>query len=149
MRCNEVSYGSADECHILTFPTAAVCRIASPLEVCVRRPRCPPPTIMGPASANLHTSGHSPSFDHFVGLGKQRRGDGKPERFGCLEIDHQFEFRRLYDRQVGGLFALENSAGVDAGLAVSLSDVGPVAYQYPGGDMLSPRRYRGHCMAFR
>ena len=36
---------SADECHILTFLTAAACRIASPLEALGRRPpnlRCPP-----------------------------------------------------------------------------------------------------------
>ena len=54
------------------------------------------------------TSGHSPSFDHFVGLGKQRRGYGKPERFGGLEVNHQFEFRRLLHRQVSWVGPLKD-----------------------------------------
>src|ERR1700722_20553376 len=86
-------------------------------------------------------------FDHLFGLGKKRRRYGKPQRFGGLEVDYHFEFRRLHDWQVGGLLAFENPAGVDAGLAISVSDACAVTYQYSRGDMLAPRRYRGHCIA--
>ena len=34
------------------------------------------------------------------------------ERLGGLEIDDQLDFRGLLDRQVGGLFALQNAAGI-------------------------------------
>jgi hypothetical protein len=37
--------------------------------------------------------------------------DGRPRR---LEVDGKIGFRRQLDRQVGGLFALEAFAGVDA-----------------------------------
>ena len=36
------------------------------------------------------------------------------KRLGGLEIDDQFHLGDLLDRQVGGLFAFENAAGVDA-----------------------------------
>src|ERR1035438_6323596 len=87
------------------------------------------------------------SFDYLVSLGKQRRRYSEPKRFGGLEVDHHFEFRRLHDGQVGGLLAFESPAGVDAGLAISVGDACTVAYQYSSGDMLAPRRYRGHCIA--
>ena len=43
------------------------------------------------------------------------------ERLGGLEIDDQFELGRLLDRQVGRLGALENAAGVDAGLPIRIA----------------------------
>ena len=46
--------------------------------------------------------------------------DGEAERLGGLEVDDQLDFRGLLDRQVGGLLALENPAGVDAGLTVRI-----------------------------
>jgi hypothetical protein len=53
-------------------------------------------------------------FNHLVGLGKQRRWHGETERSGGLEIDHQFKFGRLQDRQVGRPLAFENPAGIDS-----------------------------------
>src|SRR5262249_38089560 len=44
------------------------------------------------------------------------------ERLGGLEIDDQLEFRLLYDREINGLFTLENAAGVK-------SDLSPFLYQ--------------------
>ena len=69
------------------------------------------------------------SFDHFVGLRKQRWRRGNPERLRGLEVNHQLEFRRLHDREIGGLLAFENPAGVNAGLAISVGEAGTVAYQ--------------------
>ena len=52
-----------------------------------------------------------------VGAGQHRGRHGEAERLGGLEIDHQLEYRRLLDRQIGGLGAIEDLSGVDAELA--------------------------------
>ena len=51
-------------------------------------------------------------LDQLVGAGKQRGRDGDAQRFGCLEIDHELDFRGLIDRQVGWLLPLQNPTRV-------------------------------------
>src|SRR5947207_15200999 len=46
-----------------------------------------------------------------------------------LEIDHQFELCWLNDRQVGGLGAFENAAGINADLTISIGDARAVTHQ--------------------
>jgi hypothetical protein len=48
-------------------------------------------------------------LDHLVGGGQQRFRDGKAERLGGFEVDHQFELGRLLNRQIGGASALEDA----------------------------------------
>ena len=70
--------------------------------------------------------------------------DGQAKRLGGLEVDHQFEFRGLLDRQVGRLLAFENAAGVDAGLTIAVRKAGSIAHQAAGrGELakLIDRRY--------
>src|SRR5215472_8001912 len=69
------------------------------------------------------------SLDHLVGEREQIVGDFDAERSGCLEVDHELEFDRLQDRQVGGPCALENPRGVDAILAIGVDDIYAVAQQ--------------------
>src|SRR6476619_6183026 len=52
-------------------------------------------------------------FDHLVGGGEQCGRNFKPERLRGLYVDGELESRRLFERQVGGLRALENA--VDKG----------------------------------
>ncbi len=55
------------------------------------------------------------SFDHLVGDGGHRWRNVEAERRRGLEMDDQLEFSRLHHRQVGGLGAVENLAGINAG----------------------------------
>ena len=52
-------------------------------------------------------------FDHLVGATLQRLRHGNAERLGGLEIDDQFDFRGLHDREIGRLLALKNFPGID------------------------------------
>jgi hypothetical protein len=45
----------------------------------------------------------------------------------CLEIDDQLKLRALYDRQIGGLFTLENATGVKSNLSIILYQARSVA----------------------
>jgi hypothetical protein len=72
--------------------------------------------ITGPSSRRL-VSGVGPDsditqrlLDHLVGKRQQRIWHGQTERLGGHEVDHQFEFGWLQNREVGRLVALENAA---------------------------------------
>ena len=47
------------------------------------------------------------SLDHLVGAGHQRRGHSHAHRLSGLEVDHQLELGRLFDRDVGNFDAAE------------------------------------------
>src|SRR5215813_11840170 len=68
-------------------------------------------------------------FDHLVGDGEQPRREAEAECPGGVEVDHELELGRLHDREVGGLLALENPAGVHTGLAIFHGYDCSVAYQ--------------------
>ena len=63
-------------------------------------------------------------LDHLVGGGRQRLGDGEAEGFSGLEVDDELEFRPTH-RQIAGLLAAENAAGIVAKLAIKLRMLGP------------------------
>src|ERR1700730_2126648 len=90
-------------------------------------------------------------LDHLVGDGEHTWRNSDAERFRRLEVDRQLELGRLQHRQIGGLLALENAAGVDADLAMRVHNTSPVAHQSTARDELTPmidrrnRMTRGQC----
>jgi hypothetical protein len=54
-------------------------------------------------------------FDDLVGAGEDRWWDCEAERLGGLEIEEQLKGRRLRNRQIGRLGALEYPSGESAG----------------------------------
>jgi len=88
-------------------------------------------------------------FDHLVDAHKNRVGDREAECFCRFRVKYEFEFGRLHYRQVGGCGATEDSADIDAGLAVYVEAIGPVTDQTDGLRKIAPLINRGNLMASR
>ena len=82
----------------------------------------------------LFTSAYLLLLDHFICPRQHRRRDRQAEGFGGLQIDHEFELRRLLHRQVGRLGALQDLVHVDRRAAIVLHHVGAVTQQATGLD---------------
>src|ERR1700737_1140366 len=80
-------------------------------------------TALSPAnlqkrSAQLRTALPKPPFswiDHLIRPQQERLGNRQAEGLGGLEVDDQLELRRLLDREVGGLGAVENFVDIVGG----------------------------------
>src|SRR5262245_31149942 len=81
-------------------------------------------------------------LNHLVGGSEQFVRHGEAERLGRLEVDHKLELGRLHDWQVSGLLAFENAADIDAGLAIVLWKIDPVAYETSDRSELALTVYR-------
>jgi hypothetical protein len=81
-----------------------------------------------PASETLHNNGlvQYSNFrslrllNYLVGAAKEGDWQRDAKRLCGVHVDHQLNFRRLLDRQVGGLLTVEDAADVDADLAIVL-----------------------------
>jgi len=63
--------------------------------------------------------------DHLVGAEDKRLRKTDSEHICCLEIENQFEFCWLLDRQIGGFCALQYFVGVGHCATTSMRGVGP------------------------
>src|SRR5262245_23689174 len=89
------------------------------------------------------------SLDHLVGAAEQWQRDTEAERPGSFQIDDQLDLGGLLDRQITGLFALENSADISADQTVVFPVIASVAHQAPSRSELAKNVDRGHRMADR
>ena len=97
----------------------------------------------------MQCSKYASLFDHLVRECEQRRGDFQAERLYGLEVDDEIEPGRSHGRQIDRLSALEYAANVDAGMLITVDDVGPIAHQATRVDELTRPVDRGNCMARR
>src|SRR6266700_2502086 len=72
------------------------------------------------------------SFYHLISAGEERGRHGEAEGLGGLEIDEQLDLRRLLDRQLGRLIAVEDFPGVDADQTVIFSFAASITDQATG-----------------
>ena len=71
------------------------------------------------------------SLDHLVRPDQHRLRNRQAQSLGGLEVDYQFELRRLLDGEVGGLGALEDLVDVGCDPAVRSRKLGPYAMRPP------------------
>src|ERR1700738_4706227 len=69
------------------------------------------------------------SFYDFVGAGRQTVRHLYSERLCSLQINHEFEPGRLYNRQLRWFCTLEYPTSVVTDLLISISETGPIAHQ--------------------
>src|SRR5262249_41732191 len=68
-------------------------------------------------------------FDHLVGAGEQREWDGQTKGLGRFQVEDEFDFDRLLNRQLGGLLALGDPADIGTRQAVWFGKTAPIAHQ--------------------
>jgi hypothetical protein len=68
-------------------------------------------------------------FDDLAGLGENRDGDREAERLSRLQVDDEVEGRRLLDRKITRVFALENAIHVNRGATKILRDVRTIRHE--------------------
>ena len=90
------------------------------------------PTGQAAAAPPSSVTNSRRSFDHLIGAPEQRQRHGEAKSLRGLEVDDQLDLRGLLDWQIGWLFALENAAGVDAGLTERLRKTASIAQQATG-----------------
>src|SRR5580704_2833251 len=88
-------------------------------------------------------------FDHIVGDGEHPWRHLDAERSRRLQVDDELEFGRLQHRQVRGLGALEDAAGIDADLMKRVREVGSIAHKPAGFDNITVRISRRNPLARR
>src|SRR6516162_5605256 len=89
------------------------------------------------------------SFNHLIGDGEQGGRHLDPEDACRLHIDDELKLGRPHYRQVGGLFALEDAPGINAGLTNLVQKVWAVAHQSADFCELAFRIYCGQVVVGR
>src|SRR6516164_7755260 len=86
----------------------------------------------------------TPSLDHLIGAGDESPRDLEAEHLRGAEVEEQFDFRGLLDRQVGRLIAFEYPAGIHASRTERVRKIGSIAHQAASRCELASLVDRGH-----
>src|ERR1700730_10503633 len=70
-----------------------------------------------------------PSLDHLIRPLQERRRDRPAEGLGGLEVDGQFEFRRLLERKISRLGAPQNLVYIDRTAPRHRGDIHPIGHE--------------------
>src|SRR6266446_9858263 len=111
--------------------------------------KLPTRPTLGCLRLNGGSEGTEALFDHLVGADEERGRNCEAERLGGFQVDRHLKFGRLHDRQIGGLFTLENSPGVSTDLTIAVSKAHSVTDQATSRDELALRVDRGDHIACR
>src|SRR3979490_2685132 len=84
---------------------------------------------------------------HRVGGGEQSGRNVDAEHLRRMQVDDELELAGTQDRHVPRLLALEDAAGIDAGLAKLVHGARSVAHQSADLDKIAHVRDRRHRMA--
>src|SRR6476661_9718156 len=79
--------------------------------------------------ALMESANQTSLLDHLIGARREPGRQVKAECLGGFQVDHELEPGGLIDRQVGGLFALENPSDVESGTTISIQSVVAIAHQ--------------------
>jgi hypothetical protein len=79
-----------------------------------------------------------------VGQGQHLRGDVEAQRLSGIEVDHQLEFGRLRDWQIGRLGTFQDFAGVDTRLTIGITNAGAITHQATCRCHFAQMVHRGH-----
>jgi hypothetical protein len=71
----------------------------------------------------------APLFDDFVGSREQCSRHFEAERFGGLDVEHGFVFRRSLHRKVGRFLAFEDTVDVTGGAPVLVDSIRSIGDQ--------------------
>src|SRR5215475_4817590 len=81
---------------------------------------------------------HSCSFNHLVGVLQKVQRQVEAQRLRGLEINDEFEARRLHNGQVGGLLPLEYASSIDSYFSTDFGTIRAVTHQAAGSDEFAP-----------
>src|SRR5262245_12296956 len=77
------------------------------------------------------------SFDHLVGAHEERLRNGEANRLGGGQVDDEFKFCRLLDRDIGGLRSTEDLVDQLGSAAEQIGYVGSIRYKTSRFDVLA------------
>src|SRR5262245_19480652 len=77
-------------------------------------------------------------LDDLVGAGEKPWRDGEAKRLSCLEVNREYEPRRLLDRQIGDGGALQDAVDLAGRAPHQRLDIGPVGHEAAFGDEIVP-----------